>query len=180
MFILSRVFGSFRFFCPLMVLAMWVTFTSPVLAADAKIGFIDIQKAISGTKEWKRKFASFKSEFKKEKSLIDVKEKKMKKLLEGLNKQSFVLDPELKKKKEAEFRKKTRDFERYVQDRNSDFSAKEKEMTEKMLLQLREVILKIGKEKKFTMILEKKVVLYHNRGNDLTNLTTKTYDKKYK
>ena len=42
------------------------------------------------------------------------------------------------------------------------------------------VIKKIGKEKKYTMILEEKVVLYHDRGNDLTNLATKTYDRSNK
>ena len=42
------------------------------------------------------------------------------------------------------------------------------------------VIKKIGKEKKYTMILEQKVVLYHDKGNDLTVLATKTYDRKNK
>ncbi|MFL2947731.1 MAG: hypothetical protein ACJZ44_00660 [Nitrospinales bacterium] len=39
------------------------------------------------------------------------------------------------------------------------------------------VIKKIGKEKKYTMILEEKVVLYHDLGNDLTALATKTYNR---
>ena len=39
------------------------------------------------------------------------------------------------------------------------------------------VIKKIGKEKKYTMILEQKVVLYHDQENDLTTLATKTYDR---
>ena len=43
-----------------------------------------------------------------------------------------------------------------------------------------EVIRSIGKEKKFTMILEKKAVLYNDQGNDLTDLAIKAYDKKFK
>ena len=39
------------------------------------------------------------------------------------------------------------------------------------------IIKKIGKEKKYTMILEQKAVLYHDKGNDLTTLATKTYDR---
>ena len=42
------------------------------------------------------------------------------------------------------------------------------------------IIKKIGKEKKYTMILEEKVVLYHDRVNDLTTLATKTYDRNNK
>ena len=39
------------------------------------------------------------------------------------------------------------------------------------------VIQKIGKEKKFTMILEKKVGLYFDKSVDLTTLATLSYDK---
>jgi outer membrane protein len=146
-------------------------------AADSRIGFVDIQKAVSGTKEWKASFNKFKLDFTKEKKKIKAREGKIKKLLGELNKQSFVLNPELKKKKEDRLRKEKVDFERYVQDQNAEFGKKEKEMTQKILRKMMEVIKKIGKEKKYTMILEQKVVLYHDRGNDLTKLATLTYDR---
>ena len=98
-------------------------------------------------------------------------------MLENLNKQSFVLDPDLKKKKEDAFRKEKIEFERYVQDQNADFGKKEKEMTQKILIKMMGIIKKIGKEKKYTMILEQKVVLYHDKGNDLTDIATRAYDK---
>ena len=97
-----------------------------------------------------------------------------------MNKQSFVLDPELKKKKEDQFRKEKVAFERYVQDQNTEFGKNEQEMTQKILLKMMKVIRKIGKEKKYTMILEQKAVLYHDKGNDLTTLATRTYDKNNK
>ena len=98
-------------------------------------------------------------------------------MLEELNKQSFVLDPELKRKKEDQLRKEKIAFERYVQDQNAEFSKKEKEMTQKILRKMMDVIKKIGKEKSYTMILEQKVVLYHDKGNDLTKIATRTYDR---
>jgi outer membrane protein len=146
-------------------------------AAESRIGFIDIQKAVSSTKEWKSSFNKFKLEFTKEKKRIKIREQKVKKMLGELSKQSFVLDPELKRKKEEKLRKEKIDFERYVQDQNSEFGKKEKEMTQKILRKMMEVIKKIGKEKKYTMILEQKVVLYHDRGNDLTKIATLTYDR---
>ena len=101
-------------------------------------------------------------------------------MLEDLNKQSFVLNPELKKKKEDKYRKEKIAFERYLQDQNTEFSKSEKEVTQKILLKMMKVIQKLGKEKKYTMILEEKVVLYHDRGNDLTTLVTKAYDRSNK
>ena len=101
-------------------------------------------------------------------------------MLEDLSKQSFVLDPEKKKKKEDRFRKEKIAFERYLKDQNDEFGKNEKEITQKILLKMMKVIKKIGKEKKYTMILEEKVVLYHDRGSDLTTLATKTYDRNNK
>jgi outer membrane protein len=151
-----------------------------VAAAEGKIAFVDLQKAIAGTKEWKKSFKSFKEKFTKEQQRIKVREDRIKKMLENLNKQSFVLDPDLKKKKEDEFRKAKVDFERYVQDKNAEFSVKEKEMTEKMLKQMIGVIKEIGKKKKYNMVIEHKALLYHNAADEITDLATKAYDNKYK
>jgi outer membrane protein len=149
-------------------------------AADSRIGFVDIQKAVLGTKEWKKNFEIFKKDFAKEKKKIRARENRIKKMQEDLTKQSFVLDPELKKKKEDRFRKEKIAFERYLQDQNNEFGKNEKEITQKILLKMMKIIKKIGKEKKYTMILEEKVVLYHDRVNDLTTLATKTYDRNNK
>jgi Skp family chaperone for outer membrane proteins len=88
--------------------------TTPGYAKDVRIGVIDIQAAVSNTKEWKREFASFKTKFQKEKVSITLREKQLKKIIVDLNKKSMVLSPELKKKKEDALMKKKKDFERYV------------------------------------------------------------------
>ena len=149
-------------------------------AAERRVGFIDVQKAVISTKEWKKQFEIFKKDFAKEKKKIKARENRIKKMLKDLNRQSFVLDPELKKKKEDQFRKEKVAFERYVQDQNAEFSNSEKEMTQKILKKMLGIIQKIGKEKKYTMILEQKAVIYHDKGNNLTTLATKTYDRSNK
>ena len=151
--------------------------SSPAWSADSKIGFVNIQEAMFGTKEYKQASASFKADFEKEKGVIAARERKIKKMLDDLNKQGFVLSPELKKKKEDRFLKEKKDFERYVQDRNEEFSRSEKEATAKILKKMLKVLEKIGKEKQYAMILEKKMVFYSDSSIDLTKLVTKTYDK---
>jgi outer membrane protein len=176
---LSIIYRKFKIILPLLISGFLISgpLTVSAFAADSRIGFLDIQKAVSSTKDWKSKFNKFKASFTKEKKRIKIKEQKIKKMLENLNKQSFVLDPDLKKKKEDAFRKEKIEFERYVQDQNADFGKKEKEMTQKILIKMMGIIKKIGKEKKYTMILEQKVVLYHDKGNDLTDIATRAYDK---
>ena len=168
------------YFCLLIGLVFFGPLVISSFAAESRIGFVDIQKAVLGTKEWKKNFEIFKKDFAKEKKKIKARENRIKKMLEDLTKQSFVLDPELKKKKEDRYRKEKIAFERYLQDQNTEFSKNEKEITQKILIKMMKVIKKLGKEKKYTMIFEEKVVLYHDRGNDLTALATKTYDRSNK
>ena len=173
------IFSKSKIICSLLILSFLICgpFIVSSFAADSRIGFLNIQKAVSSTKEWKSNFKKFKADFTKEKKRIKIREQKIKKMLENLNKQSFVLDPELKKKKEDEFRKEKVNFERYVQDQNTEFGKKEKEMTQKILLKMMDVVKKIGEEKKYTMILEEKVVLYHDKGNDLTKIAVRAFDR---
>ena len=151
--------------------------TNSSYANDLRVGYVDIQAAVANTKEWKKEFISFKSKFQREKVSIKKKEEQLKKKIEDLNKQSMVLNPELKKKKEDGILKKKREFERYVQDKNEEFAKKEKEITNKILKKMVGVIKNIGKEKRFTIILEKKLGLYFDESLDLTTLATLTYDK---
>ena len=146
-------------------------------AKDLRVGYVDIQLAVANTKEWKKEFVSFKTKFQREKISITKKEEQLKKKIADLNKQSMVLNPELKKKIEDDILKKKREFERYVQDKNEEFAKKEKEITNEILKKMVTVIKNIGKEKRFTIILEKKLGLYFDESLDLTTLATLTYDK---
>ena len=173
-FFRQRLFPTmFFFFVGFFLLAQ----ATPGYGKDLRVGFIDIQAAVANTKEWKKEFISFKTKFKREKESIAKREEQLKKKIEDLNKQSMVLNPELKKKKEDDVLKKKRNFERYVQDKNEEFARKEQEITNKILKKMIKVVQKIGKEKRFTIILEKKVGLYFDESVDLTTLATLTYDK---
>lgn len=172
-FFWQRLLPMFSFFVVFFVFAQ----VTPGYCKDLRVGFIDIQVAISNTKEWKKEFVSFKTKFKREKESIAKREGLLKKKIEDLNKQSMVLNAELKKKKEDDVLKKKKEFERYVQDKNEEFAKKEKEITNKILKKMVKVIKKIGKQKNSAMILEKKIGLYFDESVDLTTLATLAYDK---
>ena len=163
-------------FCFLIIFFMFAQAT-PGYAKDVRVGVIDIQAAVTGTKEWKKEFTSFKTKMKKEQVIIATKEKNLKKMIENLNKQSMVLSPELKRKKEEALLKKKKEFERHVQDKNDEFTKNEKAITNKILKKMVKIVKDLGESKKFTMILEKKVGLYFDQSVDLTALATRTYNK---
>jgi len=170
-------------FCK-MRLGVWVVMgvmmlTAVNAAANVQVGFVDIQKAIVETKEFKKSQIKFRMEIQKEKGIIDARKKKVEGMLKELNKQGFVLNPELKKKKEESFLREKKDFERYVQDRDEEFNRKEKIALDKISKKMLEVLKQLGKQKKLTMVIEKKAVFYSDSALDLTSLATKTYDRLY-
>ena len=150
---------------------------TPSYAKDVRVGVIDIQAAVTATKEWKKEFASFKTKFQKEKLSIAAKEKNLKKMIEALNKKSMVLSPELKKKKEEALIKKKKDFERHVQDKNEEFAKEEQRLKNKIFKKMKKIVKDLGESKNFTMILERKGGLYFDQSVDLTVLATRTYNK---
>ncbi len=154
-------------------------FASQASAADFKIGFVNIQKAITETKEFKKSQMKFQVKLRKEKGIIDARKKKVENMLQELNKQGFVLNPELKKAKEESFLREKKEFERYVQDREEEFGRSEKKVIEKISKKMLEVLKQLGKQKKLTMVIEKKAVFYSDSALDLTNLAVKTYDRLY-
>ena len=169
--------GQFtKWFCFLVIFIMFAQAT-PGYAKDVRVGVIDIQAAVTGTNEWKKEFASFKTKFQKEKLSIAAKEKNLKKLIEDLNKKSMVLSPELKNKKEEALIKKKKNFERYVQDKNEDFAKSEKAITSIILKKMVKIVKDLGESKNFTMILERKIGLYFDQSVDLTALAIRTYNK---
>lgn len=168
------------FFQTFLVFLILFCLTSSSFAAGSRIGFINLQKAVANTKEWKKQLTGFKQEFKKAQTLIAAREKKVKAMYEEITKQSFVLDPALKKSKEDRFRKEKVEFERFVQDKNDEFGRKEKEITEKIIAKMIKVVRKIGAEKKISLIMDEKTLIYSDSGLDITDIAVKTYDRLYK
>lgn len=169
----ARVFGLGL----VMIMAGLMGSASQASAAELKIGFVNIQKAITETKEFKKSQMRFQLKLKKEKGIIDARKKKVENMLRELNKQGFVLNTELKKAKEESFLREKKEFDRYVQDREEEFRRSEQKVIEKISKKMLEVLKQLGKQKKLTMVIEKKAVFYSDSALDLTNLAVKTYNK---
>ena len=163
----------------LLALSVQMVAAVEAVAGDVKIGFVDIQKAITETKEFKKSQMKFRVEIQKEKGIIEARKKKVESMLIELNKQANVLNPSLKKKKEESFLREKKDFERYVQDREEEFASKEKVALDKISKKMLKVLKQLGKQKQLTMVIEKKAVFYSDSTLELTSLATKTYNKLY-
>ncbi|MCH8207778.1 MAG: OmpH family outer membrane protein [Nitrospinae bacterium] len=161
-------------FLVICLILMWSV--PSAFGASSKVGFIDMQKAISSTKNFQKEMVQYQKDYKDEQKKINAREVKIKEAKEELEKQGFVLSPELKAKKETQWREDFKNFKRYVQDQNEMFQRKRDEIGRKILVKMMDVIGKVGKEKKFSVILEKKSVLYSDTSIDLTDAVVKKFD----
>ena len=161
------------------VFLLLIVFVLPVssFAADSvKFGSIDLQKVLNESEAGKKAKSDLEVLIKSKESTIEDKSKVIEKLKGEMEKQASVLSAEARKKKEDELEKLLREYNRLVQDSQAEVKKKEGELTEAIIKESREIIEKIGVEEGYTLIIEKGMVLYSNKGIDITDSVLKKYD----
>ena len=160
--------------------AVGVLMASGSWAADpaAKVGFVDIQTVLSQSKEGlaaRGKVAAEAAERQKE---ISSKEAEIKQMDAELQKQTPILSEAAKKDREEEIRRKLRDLKRLTEDFNRDLGKREAELINDLLRDVTAVIRDYGKEKGFTLIVEKGQggVIYGSDPADLTKEILERYN----
>ncbi|HHN64278.1 MAG TPA: OmpH family outer membrane protein [Nitrospirae bacterium] len=165
-----------------MVFFLILLFQGVVYAVDVKIGYVDLQKALNESEGGKRAKSSLEEIIKAKQKVIDERGAEIEKLKSEIDKQASLLSPEALKKKQDELDRKIREYKRFVQDSQEEVKKKEAELTNEILKDLVKVVKKIGKEEKYTIILEKAegLILYADNAIDLTDKVIKRYNEEIK
>jgi len=163
-----------------LVAAAGMLMASEGQAADSpvKVAFVDIQAVIAQSKEGlaaRNKVAAEAAEKQKE---ISAKEAEIKQMDAELQKQSPVLSDAAKKEREEEIRRRLRDLKRLTEDFNRDLAKREAELVNDLLRDVTAVIRDYGKEKGYSLILEKGQggVIYGSDPADLTKDILERYN----
>lgn len=153
---------------------------SAVWAADSpmRLGFVDLQAVITQSKEGRAAEDKVKAEAAEKQKEISAKEAEIKQMDADLQKQTSVLSESAKKEREEEIRRKLRDLKRVTEDVNRDLAKREGEMVNDLLRDLTALIRDYGKEKGYTLIVEKgqSGVIYGNDAADLTKEILERYN----
>ncbi len=149
-------------------------------AADpaVKVGFVDIQAVISQSKEGQAARNKVAAEAAERQKDISAKEAEIKQMDAELQKQSPVLSDASKKDREEEIRRRLRDLKRLTEDFNRDLAKREAEFINELLRDVTIVIRDYGKEKGFTLIVERGQggVIYGSDPADLTKEVLERYN----
>ena len=151
-------------------------------AADLKIAYVDIQKAVGESAAGKSAGEKFKGDVKKAEDSLMKEKTVVEKLGETLEKQMAMLSEDARREKEKDFLRRKRDYERLLKDQQGELQIKEAELKNEILSGLIPIIQKYGKENGYSIIFGKSdvLLLYASEALDITDKITVIFDAEYK
>jgi outer membrane protein len=150
--------------------------------AEAKIGYVDMQKAIQDTSTGKKAKSELETEFNKKKKELEKKEADLKKMNEDLEKKSMVLSDEIKAQRQQELQNEMMKYRELVGKSQVEIQKRERDLTLPIVEKLRGIIDGIAKKESYTVVLEKseQSVLWADKQIDLTDRIVKEFEKSAK
>lgn len=152
--------------------------STSAIAAEVKIGYIDMQKAIQETAAGKKAKKELEEEFNKKKKDLEKKEADIKKMHEDFEKRSMAMNEDARMKKQQEIRAEMGKYQEVAGKAQMEIQKRERDLTQPIVTKLRSIIDEIAKKEEFTVILEKaeNSVMWAKKDIDLTERVIKAYD----
>ncbi|MFQ5802494.1 MAG: OmpH family outer membrane protein [Candidatus Methylomirabilales bacterium] len=150
----------------------------PVGAQTAKIGIVDLQRVLVGSKRGQEVLSKLQAEKSAKQRELATQEKEIRQMEADLEKQRDALSPDAQKDRERTIRDRTRDLRRIVEDLNASFGERERDLQQRLVQEVAVVVRAMGKEKGYFMIMEKRLsgVMYGSEAADLTDEVIAAYD----
>lgn len=145
-----------------------------------KIGFIDIQRAISDSNAGKRAKERFQAQVKKAEADLLKEKTELERLKADLDKKGPLMKEEERRNLEVDLQRRYVNYQRTMTDQQQELRQKEGALTGDILKELEKIVNEIGKSDKFTLILERNQILYSDQGIDVTNKVIEVFNSRNK
>ena len=161
---------------------IWLMLCSTLAVAQdrVKIGFIDVQRAISESQAGKRARGKFQAQVKKAETDLLREKQELERLKSEFDKKSPLLKDDERRNLEVDLQKRAVNYQRAMGDLQQELRLKEGEMTGDILKDLEKIVTEVGKAEKFTLILERSQILYSDQAIDITNKVIEVFNSRSK
>jgi outer membrane protein len=167
-----------RFQIYLICLAILLLYTLNAYAVDQqKIAVVDIQKILNESEAGKKAKRDLESLIISKQNVIDEKGKAVEKFKSDLEKQASVLSADARKSKEDELERMIREYQRLVQDSQTEVKKKENDLTDAILKDIKEIVEQTGALEGYSIIFEKGMLIYSSNALDITDSIIKKFDE---
>lgn len=155
----------------MMAVLMLVMMSGAVWAADTRVAYIDMQRALNTSEAGKAAKDQLQEKLKKYQEQINAKQADLQKLKSDLEKQGMTLNEVARAAKEKDYQQKLKDFQRFTKDAEEDLQARDAEFTKKILETLEKIVQEYGKKSGYAMIFDDRGagLLYADKTVDLTD-----------
>jgi outer membrane protein len=162
--------------------ALAIAVPRPTRAAEAKIGFVNLQQAVTEVDEGKAARDALKKEFEQKQKMLDDKQNELKRMKEDLEKQMIVMSEDAKREKAMEFERKVNEMQQVYVQMQKDLSDRERELMKVIFDKMEAVIKDIAQAEGYAFVFEQQnagLIVAPPSGN-MTNELVRRYNAKYK
>jgi outer membrane protein len=174
--ILKSVIGSVG---GLLILAA-VFINSQAIAADVKIGFVDMQKVSSASTAVKKAQGILKQKADSLQGTLKKDEDDFIALKKTFDRKKSAWSDEEKKKKEMELQNKYQDISAKQEQSRQELKKLEAEHLGPIQKKIIEIVGSVAKDKGYSLILPRQVVIYSSEATDITDAVTTELNKTMK
>jgi len=151
----------------------------PAASGAMRIAYIDVQRVLARSSSG----VAAREQLEREKTVMqremDGKRVELEKLRDELEKKGPLMAADARREKQEQYERKRRDAARQMDDFQKELEKKEQMLLQRVLQELSGVIDKVGKERGYYLIVEKRgaSVLYASPDADLTDEIIRAYDQ---
>lgn len=160
------------------VSAFLIAFCAIGASADARIAFVDLEKALSTSRAGVEAQKQFEAQLKKAQTGIDSKKGEVERMREAVNKQKDSLNAKALAERQEEILNMEKGLKRNFEDKQDELRKERARLFGDLVKRMKRVVDEVGKAEGFTVILEKngQGVLYADSGIDITDQVVKKFD----
>lgn len=148
-------------------------------AADIKLGYVDLQRALNEVEEGASAKKALKKEFDEKQKQLDTKQNDLKALKEEIDARGSMMKPEIKQEKLNDLQKKLMETQQLYYALQQELSKREGDATAEIFKKMGVILQGMGEGDGYTLIVEKSAVLYAKGALDLTNELIRRYNDAY-
>lgn len=148
----------------------------------SRVGFVDVQRVLARSSSGVAAREQLEREKAAMQKQVDGQRVEAEKLRDDLEKKGQLLSADARREKQENLERKVRDVRRLVDDLQKELQKKEQELLAKVLNDVSGVVQKIGKEKGYTLIVERRggAVVYGAPEADITDDVVRAFDDEAK
>jgi outer membrane protein len=154
-----------------------LSFVAPALAADIKIAVVDMAEVIFNSGEGKKAQENIKRKGQELGKDLERRRSEFGKQVEDYQKQAAVMKEDARKKKEEEFGKKQAELQQKVGSSQQELAKLEEKELKPLYEKFSKVVDTISKENKYTVVLDKRVVIGFDPSIDITDKVKAAFGK---